>query len=613
MGSLKVAVMDNFGGVLREKRRGRELTQRELSKRSRLSAGYLGMLELNHRRPKREIVERICEGLELDALEANELLLAAGFSPRPGSPMEPVPSGPLEELRDAKAATLRGQKSQIRGRLEGFLRSVVEQEPRVRVGEEPRVYVLPSNVSPAKVHLVFRPSAGCFVEVHGVEVTDPVSRSAARAVGATLDYLESKLQNASFAHHLRAYRVPDDTGSIPKGQAVFDLELGEEVTLSGESGGLAFVVVTAERVVTELLASLCGLSAPPWPTVAATGYISPSPEARVERVEDLDLKAEVAQQRLQHGDHFMYPRSNADAGEPSEGVRRALTESGVVLDAVDAIGPVVDEFLKIALVSTIRPRLEELTAEIRGLVEEYRREAKAVNGFRQSFQELVSYEALSRQLTEQITEMESVLRESPRIPSLTMSERRAFSERVNEVIEWVERPEIVAQGIVEEVVSTLIEPTLPLNADQQQTMKHAWRGVLRRLAPHLDRMASDRFGIFAEALEAYNQGDYPVVTGYWVYLGGEDEPEARSVADSFIWAAEYLVKLSDIRRCMETKREETGTRYGLLGPYFEDGVFEKLKGELHAEIRELGKRGRELLEGLRSVAAMLVGQNANQV
>ena len=73
-----------MGGLLREWRAGRRLSQLELSVRAGVSARHLSFLETGRSRPTREMILRLAEELDVPLRSRNELLLAGGFAPAYG-------------------------------------------------------------------------------------------------------------------------------------------------------------------------------------------------------------------------------------------------------------------------------------------------------------------------------------------------------------------------------------------------------------------------------------------------------------------------------------------------------------------------------------------------
>lgn len=72
---------NTLGSKLRAFRRGKGWTQKYLADQSGLSSGYIGLLELNQRRPERKKLARVCQVLELSPEETDDLFLTAGYSP----------------------------------------------------------------------------------------------------------------------------------------------------------------------------------------------------------------------------------------------------------------------------------------------------------------------------------------------------------------------------------------------------------------------------------------------------------------------------------------------------------------------------------------------------
>src|SRR5215831_14020565 len=71
-----------FGGLVRQWRARRRLSQLELAVEAEISARHLGFLELGRARPSVEMVQRISRALDLALRDHNTLLIAAGYAPR---------------------------------------------------------------------------------------------------------------------------------------------------------------------------------------------------------------------------------------------------------------------------------------------------------------------------------------------------------------------------------------------------------------------------------------------------------------------------------------------------------------------------------------------------
>lgn len=71
----------DVGGLIREWRRRRRLSQLALASDAEISQRHLSFLESGRARPSREMLVHLCEQLEVPLRERNLLLVAAGFAP----------------------------------------------------------------------------------------------------------------------------------------------------------------------------------------------------------------------------------------------------------------------------------------------------------------------------------------------------------------------------------------------------------------------------------------------------------------------------------------------------------------------------------------------------
>ena len=91
------------GGLLREWRARRRLSQLELALEADVSTRHLSFVETGRSQPSRDMVVRLSEQLEIPLRERNHLLLAAGYAPA-------YPESDLEEdqrIRDAVRSVLK--------------------------------------------------------------------------------------------------------------------------------------------------------------------------------------------------------------------------------------------------------------------------------------------------------------------------------------------------------------------------------------------------------------------------------------------------------------------------------------------------------------------------
>ncbi len=71
-----------FGGLLRQWRARRRLSQLALAVEAEISPRHLGFLELGRARPSADMVQRLSLALDLSLRDQNVLLIAAGYAPR---------------------------------------------------------------------------------------------------------------------------------------------------------------------------------------------------------------------------------------------------------------------------------------------------------------------------------------------------------------------------------------------------------------------------------------------------------------------------------------------------------------------------------------------------
>jgi transcriptional regulator with XRE-family HTH domain len=76
-----VAAGSGVGGLLREWRQRRRLSQLDLALDTGISTRHLSFVETGRSVPSRDVVLRLAEGLRLPLRERNRLLLAAGYAP----------------------------------------------------------------------------------------------------------------------------------------------------------------------------------------------------------------------------------------------------------------------------------------------------------------------------------------------------------------------------------------------------------------------------------------------------------------------------------------------------------------------------------------------------
>lgn len=74
--------INGFGVVLKQFREGRRVSQSKLAERAGFDHSYVSRLESGARTPTRDAVEQLSGALDLERVQQDELLAAAGFLPR---------------------------------------------------------------------------------------------------------------------------------------------------------------------------------------------------------------------------------------------------------------------------------------------------------------------------------------------------------------------------------------------------------------------------------------------------------------------------------------------------------------------------------------------------
>ena len=96
------------GGLLRDWRQRRRLSQLDLSVEAEVSARHLSFIETGRSRPSRELIMHLAEHLEVPLRERNSLLLAAGYAP--SYPQTSLEADQLSPVRAALDKILTGHE-----------------------------------------------------------------------------------------------------------------------------------------------------------------------------------------------------------------------------------------------------------------------------------------------------------------------------------------------------------------------------------------------------------------------------------------------------------------------------------------------------------------------
>ncbi|MFJ8754060.1 helix-turn-helix domain-containing protein [Streptomyces sp. NPDC102441] len=100
--------METVGGLLREWRHSRRLSQLDLALTAGISPRYVSLVETGRSRPSADMVLRLADQLDVPLRHRNRLLVAAGFAPRYRE--RPLDGPDMAAVRDAVAGVLRAHE-----------------------------------------------------------------------------------------------------------------------------------------------------------------------------------------------------------------------------------------------------------------------------------------------------------------------------------------------------------------------------------------------------------------------------------------------------------------------------------------------------------------------
>ena len=128
----------DVGGLLRDWRRRRRISQLDLSVEAEVSARHLSFVETGRSRPSRELVLHLAEHLEVPLRERNVLLLAAGYAP--AYTETPLDAEVMAPARAALDAVLSGHHP--------FPAVIVDGRWDLMSANEPALALLSEDVAP---------------------------------------------------------------------------------------------------------------------------------------------------------------------------------------------------------------------------------------------------------------------------------------------------------------------------------------------------------------------------------------------------------------------------------------------------------------------------------
>ncbi|MET4925980.1 helix-turn-helix transcriptional regulator [Streptomyces sp. PSRA5] len=100
--------METVGGLLREWRHSRQLSQLDLALAADVSPRYVSLVETGRSRPSADMVLRLAAQLDVPLRHRNRLLVAAGFAPRYRE--RPLDEPDMSAVRDAVSRVLRAHE-----------------------------------------------------------------------------------------------------------------------------------------------------------------------------------------------------------------------------------------------------------------------------------------------------------------------------------------------------------------------------------------------------------------------------------------------------------------------------------------------------------------------
>ena len=139
----------NAGGLLREWRQRRRLTQLDLSLEAEISTRHLSFVETGRANPSREMVLRLAERLSVPLRERNAILVAAGFAP-----VFQEHSPETDSVRRAIAIVLEGHEPYPALAIDRHWTMVAANRvvPKMLAGIDPSMLQPPVNVLRLSLH-----------------------------------------------------------------------------------------------------------------------------------------------------------------------------------------------------------------------------------------------------------------------------------------------------------------------------------------------------------------------------------------------------------------------------------------------------------------------------
>lgn len=223
-----------IGGLIRDWRQRRRLSQLELSVNADISQRHLSFLESGRSQPSREMVLRLTEYLEVPLRERNTLLSAAGFAPH--YPQRPLDGPDLSLARQTVERILKGHMPHPALAVDRYwtMRSANDAVGTMLAGVAPHLLEGPINALRISLH----PDglAPRILNIHEwrshilTRLRHDVDRSADPVLGALYE-------------ELAAYPMPPQQAPIPS-DPMREGRIAVPLRLKGENGPLSFLSTT---------------------------------------------------------------------------------------------------------------------------------------------------------------------------------------------------------------------------------------------------------------------------------------------------------------------------------------------------------------------------------
>ncbi|MEV0776578.1 helix-turn-helix transcriptional regulator [Streptomyces sp. NPDC050433] len=196
--------METVGGLLREWRHSRQLSQLDLALAAGVSPRYVSLVETGRSRPSADMVLRLAAQLEVPLRHRNRLLVAAGFAPRYRE--RPLDGPDMSAVRDAVVRVLRAHEPYPALVVDGRWNIVLANAPveHFLADVDPDLLVAPVNM----VRLGLDPRGLASRIVNLAEVRSFLRARLSRQVARTGDPVVGALYDEFFAEDGPEEAVP---------------------------------------------------------------------------------------------------------------------------------------------------------------------------------------------------------------------------------------------------------------------------------------------------------------------------------------------------------------------------------------------------------------------